>query len=67
MNDPKKSAEAVKKIAEIQSKIKSHAAKIAQIENEKKMKSKFFDQQIQNEQNQIDKYTKDVADLKRYI
>ena len=67
MNDPKKSAEAVKKIADIQSKIKNHTLRISQIDNQKKMQAKMFDQQIQNEQNQIKKYLKEVTDLKRLI
>ena len=67
MNDPKKSAEAVKKIADIQSKIKNHTLRISQIDNQKKIQAKMFDQQIQNEQNQIKKYLKEVTDLKRLI
>ena len=67
MNDPKKSAEAVKKIADIQSKIKSHTLRISQIDNEKRSRVKSYDQQIQNEQNQINKYLQEVASLKRLI
>ncbi len=67
MNDPKKSAEAVKKITEIQNKIKNHTSRIAQLDNEKRTRAKVYDQQIQNEQNQINRYLKEVADLKRLI
>jgi hypothetical protein len=67
MNDPKKSAEAVKKIADIQNKIKSHTSRITQIDGQKKMQIKMFDQQIQNEQSQIDRYSKEITDLKRLI
>jgi len=67
MNDPKKSAEAVKKIAEIQNKIKSHTVRITQIDGQKKMQVRMFDQQIQNEQNQIDRYLREITDLKRLI
>ena len=53
MNDPKKSAEAVKNIQELQNKIQGHLSKISQIENEKKVRMGIFDQQIKSEQNQI--------------
>jgi hypothetical protein len=67
MNDPKKTAEAIKKITEIQSKIKNHTSRISQIDSQKKMQVRMFDQQIQNEQNQINRYLKEVADLKRFV
>jgi len=67
MNDPKKSAEAVKKITEIQNKIKNHTSRIAQIDSEKTTRVRAYDQQIQNEQNQINRYMREVADLKRLI
>jgi division protein CdvB (Snf7/Vps24/ESCRT-III family) len=67
MNDPKKSAEAAKKVVELQNKIKSHTSRIAQIDSQKKTQTSMFDQQIQNEQNQINRYLKEVADLKRLI
>ena len=67
MNDPKKSAEAVKKIADIQNKIKSHTLRISEIDNEKRSRVKSYDQQIQHEQNQINKYLQEVASLKRVI
>jgi hypothetical protein len=67
MNDPKKSAEAVKKIQELQTKIKNHTMRISQIENEKKIKIRFYDQQVQSEQSQINQRTKEIEQLKRQI
>lgn len=67
MNDPKKSAEALKKIQDIQQKIKGHSAKIAQIENEKKLKIRSFDQQIASEQEQVKRHMKSIDELKRQI
>jgi predicted nucleic acid-binding Zn-ribbon protein len=67
MNDPKKSAEAVKKIQELQNKVKGHSLKISQIENEKKARMNFFDQQIKSEQNQMQQHSKQIDELKRQI
>ena len=67
MNDPRKSAEAVKKIQELQNKVKSHSSKIAQIEQEKNVKNRYFDQQIRSEQDQIKQHSRQIEDLKRQI
>jgi hypothetical protein len=67
MNDPKKSAEATKKILDIQAKIKNHTSRISQFENEKKIKIRYYDQQIQNEQKSISQHTKEIEQLKRQI
>jgi hypothetical protein len=67
MNDPKKSAEAVKKIQELQNKVQSHASRISQIENEKKVRMGIFDQQIKSEQNQINQHKAKIEELKRQI
>ena len=67
MNDPKKSAEAVKKIQELQNKIQSHSSRISQIENEKKVRMAGFDQQIKSEQNQINQHKAKIEEFKRQI
>jgi len=67
MNDPKKSAEALKRIQELQQKIKGHSTKIAQIENDKKFRIKNFDQQIMAEQEHVKQYSKQIDDLKKQI
>ena len=67
MNDPKKSAEALKKIQEIKNKINSHTMRISQFEHEKSVKIKNCDMQIANEQNQIKQYSKQIDELKKQI
>jgi len=67
MADAKKSAEAVKKIQEIQRAIVNHKANISRIEYDKSNKIKSFDQQIFQEQAQINKNTKLIEELKRLI
>jgi len=67
MNDPKKSAEAVKKIQEIQKTIASHQATIARIEHEKGDRIRYYDQQIRSEQDRIKPYERQIEDLKRQI
>lgn len=67
MNDQQKAAESLKKIQDIQNRIRNHTSRISQIENEKRTKIRYFDQQIQSEQQQIARYTKEINDLKRYV
>jgi DNA-binding response OmpR family regulator len=67
MNDPRKSAEATKKIQELQARIKNHTSRISQLESEKNSKIKHYDQQIQNERHQITQRTKEIDVLKRQI
>jgi hypothetical protein len=67
MVDPKKSAEAVKKIQEIQHTIANHQSNIAKIERDKNDRNKYFDQQIRHEQDEIKRHTKAIDDLKRQI
>jgi hypothetical protein len=67
MNDPQKSAEAVKKIQELQKKIQDHTSRISQIENEKKIRMGIFDQQIKSEQNQINQHKGKIEEFKRQI
>ena len=67
MVDPKKSAEAVKKIQDIQRTIASHQSNITRIEREKNDRVRYFDQQIMREQDEIKRQTKAIEDLKRQI
>jgi hypothetical protein len=67
MIDPKKSAEAVKKIQEIQHMIASRQSKISSIEQEKTVKVRYYDQQIKQERDEIVRHTKLIAELKRQI
>jgi predicted nucleic acid-binding Zn-ribbon protein len=67
MNDPKKSAEAVKKIQELQNKIQSHSSRVSQIENEKNVRIRYFDQQIKSERDQIQQHSRQIDELKRQI
>jgi predicted nucleic acid-binding Zn-ribbon protein len=67
MADPKKAAEAVKKIQEIQHKITNHQSNISKIEHDKNDRIKYFDQQIKHEQDEIKQHTKTIDELKRLI
>jgi len=67
MVDPKKSAEAAKKIQEINRKIQTHQTRISSIEYEKANKAKYYDQQIRHEQDEIRRHTKLIDELKRQI
>ena len=65
--DAKKSADAVRKIQEIQRTIASHQSNIARIERDKGDRIKYFDQQIKHEQDEIKRIGKQIEDLKRQI
>ena len=67
MDDPKKSAEAVRKIQEIQRTITNHQANVSRIEREKSDRIRYFDQQIKHEQDEIKRHTKTIDELKRLI
>jgi hypothetical protein len=67
MVDPKKSAEAARKIQEINRTIQSHQTRISSIEYEKANKVKYYDQQIRHEQDEIRRHTKLIDELKRQI
>ena len=67
MVDTKKSAEAAKRIQEINKTIQSHQSRISSIEQEKAYKVKYYDQQIKHEQDEIKRHTKLIDELKRQI
>lgn len=67
MKDPRKSAEAVRKIQDLQGRIKNHTSRISQLESEKNSRIKQYDQQIQNECNQMNQHTREIEMLKRDI
>ncbi len=67
MVDPKRSAEAVKRIQTIQQMIANHQSATTQIEHEKSDRIKHYDQRIKNEQDQIKQLSKQIEELKRQI
>jgi len=67
MADTRKSEEALKKIQELMNKIKAHESRKSQIEYEKGIKIKYFDQQIKSEQDQIKQHSNEIETLKRQI
>ncbi len=67
MADVKKSAEAVRKIQDIQRTIASHESNISRIEREKSERIRYCDQQISSEKDRIKQYARQIDDLKRQI
>jgi flagellar biosynthesis chaperone FliJ len=67
MADPKKSAEAVRRIQDIQRTIASHESKISSIEREKSERVRNYDQQISSEKDRIKQCTRQIDELKRQI
>lgn len=67
MVDPKKSAEAARKIQEINRTIQAHQTRISSIEREKADKVRNYDQQIRHEQDEIKRHTRLIDELKRQI
>jgi uncharacterized coiled-coil protein SlyX len=67
MADPKKSAEAARKIQEINRTITTHQSNISRIEREKSDKVRYFDQQIKREQDEIKRHSRTIDELKRQI
>jgi TolA-binding protein len=67
MVDPKKSAEAAKKIQDINRTIQNHQTRIKSIETEKANRVRFYDQQIKHEQDEINRHSKLIDELKRQI
>jgi hypothetical protein len=67
MVDPKKSAEAARRIQEINRTIQNHQSRISSIEREKVEKVKYYDQQIRHEQDEIKRHTRQIDELKRQI
>jgi hypothetical protein len=67
MVDPRKSAEAARKIQDTQHTILNHQANISKIERDKSDRNRYFDQQIKHEQDKIKQLSKQIEDLKRQI
>ena len=67
MIDPKKSAEAARKIQEINRTIQNHQTRISSIEREKADRVRNYDQQIKHEQDEIKRHVKLIDELKRQI
>jgi flagellar biosynthesis chaperone FliJ len=67
MVDPKKSAEAARKIQEINRTIQNHQTRIASLEREKSERVRNYDQQIKHEQDEIKRHTRMIDELKRQI
>jgi phage-related minor tail protein len=67
MADPKKSAEAARKIQEINRTITTHQSNISRIEREKSDKVRYFDQQIKREQDEVKRHSRTIDELKRQI
>lgn len=67
MIDPKKSAEAARRIQETNRTIQNHQTRISSIEREKADKVRYYDQQIRHEQDEIKRHTRLIDELKRQI
>jgi hypothetical protein len=67
MADSQRSAEAVKKIQVLQGTIKNHESNISKIQHDKNEKTKYFDQQIKQEQDRIEQWTQQIEMLKHQI
>lgn len=67
VTDSGKSAETVRRIQEIQRKIANHEANIKRTEQEKTQRVRMYDQQIQREQDEIKRYSREIDTLKRQI
>jgi hypothetical protein len=67
MVDPKKSAEAARKIQEINRTITMHQSNLSRIEREKSDRIRYYDQQIKHEQDEIRRHSRTIDELKRQI
>ena len=67
MNDPKKAAEALKKIEEITRSITNHESSINRVEHEKNDKVRYFDQQIGREQDEVKRLKRQIDELRRQL
>jgi len=67
MPDARKSAEAVKKIQDLQRTILNHQSNVARFERDKGERVRYFDQQIKREQDEIKRHNQQIAELKRQI
>jgi hypothetical protein len=67
MNDPKRSAEATKRILELQKVISTHQSNLANLNRQKSEKIRYFDQQIKNEEDRVKQHNNQIVILKRQI
>jgi soluble cytochrome b562 len=67
MTDLRKKAEANKKIQDNLNRMKTHASRISQLENQKKMQVMTTDQQIKNEKTRYDQLSKEIEQLKKLL
>lgn len=67
MADARKSAEAAKKIQEINRMITNHQSNISRLEREKNERARYYDQQIMREKDEIKRHTRLIDELKRQI
>ncbi len=67
MPDARNSAEAAKKIQDLQRTILNHQGNIARLQREKGERVRYFDQQIKREQDEIKRHHQQIAELKRQI
>lgn len=67
MSDPKKTQEISRKLQEIARSVQSHETNIGRIEREKNDKTRYFDQQIARERDEIKRLNRQIEDLKRQL
>jgi TolA-binding protein len=67
VSDPKKTQEISRKIQEIARSVQSHETNIGRIEREKSDKTRYFDQQIGRERDEIKRLSRQIEDLKRQL
>jgi chromosome segregation ATPase len=67
VSDPKKTQEISRKIQEIARSVQSHETNIGRIEREKNDKTRYFDQQIARERDEIKRLNRQIEDLKRQL
>jgi chromosome segregation ATPase len=67
VSDPKKIQEISRKIQEISRSVQSHQSNIDRIEREKNDKTRYYDQQITRERDEIKRLDRQIEDLKRQL
>jgi hypothetical protein len=67
MSDPKKTEEISRKIQEISRSVQSHESNVNRIEREKNDKTRYYDQQITRERDEIKRLNRQIEDLKRQL
>lgn len=67
MSNPKNTQEISRKIQEIARSVQSHETNVGRIEREKNDKTRYFDQQIARERDEIKRLNRQIEDLKRQI